>query len=104
MLEYNKQGIFQEVLRRKQCANYLGANGLTTSRHLPIGNEVRPIFNCFLNHYEWQILKGSDDGVQHSELLGFWTLSIVWYSRKWKTRRFGNWIYFRPQVITGLSD
>jgi hypothetical protein len=27
------------------------------------------------------ILKGSDDGVQYSELPGFWTLSIVWYSR-----------------------
>jgi hypothetical protein len=28
-----------------------------------------------------QILKGSDDGVQHSELLAFWTLSIVRYSK-----------------------
>jgi hypothetical protein len=25
---------------------------------------------------------GSDDGVQHSELLSFWTLSIVQYSKK----------------------
>jgi hypothetical protein len=25
--------------------------------------------------------KRSDDGVQHSELLGFRTLSIVWYSK-----------------------
>jgi hypothetical protein len=24
--------------------------------------------------------------------------SIVRYSRDYKTRRFGNWIYFRPQV------
>jgi hypothetical protein len=30
--------------------------------------------------------------------LVFWTFSIVWYSRKQKTRRFGNWICFRPQV------
>jgi hypothetical protein len=27
------------------------------------------------------VLKGSDDGVSHSELLCFWTLSIVRYSR-----------------------
>jgi hypothetical protein len=27
------------------------------------------------------ILKGSDDGVSHSDLLGFWTLSMVQYSR-----------------------
>jgi hypothetical protein len=26
------------------------------------------------------ILKGSDDGVSHSELLGFWTFSIAQYS------------------------
>jgi hypothetical protein len=25
---------------------------------------------------------GSDDGVQHSDLLSFWTLSIVQYSKK----------------------
>jgi hypothetical protein len=31
---------------------------------------------------------------------GFWTFSIVLYSRKYKTRRFGNWICFRPQVRT----
>jgi hypothetical protein len=29
-----------------------------------------------------QILKGSDDGVQHSGILGFWTLSIVRYSKE----------------------
>jgi hypothetical protein len=28
------------------------------------------------------ILNGSDDGVQHTELLGFLTFSIVWYSRE----------------------
>jgi hypothetical protein len=33
-----------------------------------------------------------------SELLGFWTYSIVRYSRNYKIRRFGNWICFRPQV------
>jgi hypothetical protein len=36
------------------------------------------------------ILRGSNDGVLHSELLGFWTLSIAWYSKKW--------ICFHPQV------
>jgi hypothetical protein len=25
-----------------------------------------------------RVQKSSDDGVWHSELLGFWTLSIVW--------------------------
>jgi hypothetical protein len=29
----------------------------------------------------------------------FWTFSIVLYSKK--TRRFGNWICFRPQVNVG---
>jgi hypothetical protein len=33
-----------------------------------------------------------------TELLDFWTFSIVRYSRKLKTRRFGNWICFRPHV------
>jgi hypothetical protein len=32
------------------------------------------------------ILMGSDDGVQHSELLSFWTLSIVQYSRNPKKK------------------
>jgi hypothetical protein len=36
--------------------------------------------------------------VYNTELLGFWTASIIRYSRKQKTRRFGNWIYFRPLV------
>jgi hypothetical protein len=33
-----------------------------------------------------------------SELLGFWTLSIVRNSIYKETRRFGNWICFRPQM------
>jgi hypothetical protein len=32
-------------------------------------------------HNSLEILKGSDDGVSHSELLDFWTFSIVRYSR-----------------------
>jgi hypothetical protein len=36
-----------------------------------------------------------------AELLGFGTFSIVRYSREQKTRRFGNWICFRPQVKGG---
>jgi hypothetical protein len=36
-------------------------------------------------------LKGSDDGVYHSELLFFfWALSIVRNSKYEKTQRFGN--------------
>jgi hypothetical protein len=37
-----------------------------------------------------------------SELLGFWTLSIVQYCRKQETQRFGNWSYYRPQVRGGV--
>jgi hypothetical protein len=33
-----------------------------------------------------------------SELLGFWTLSIIQYSRNYKTQRFGKWICLRPQM------
>jgi hypothetical protein len=36
-----------------------------------------------------------------SKLLGFWTLSIVLYTRNYKTQRFGNWICFRPHVRGG---
>jgi hypothetical protein len=43
-------------------------------------------------------LKGSNEDVQHSELLGFWTLSIVRYSRNQRTQRSGSWICFRPQM------
>jgi hypothetical protein len=45
-----------------------------------------------------QILKGSDDGVQHSELLGFRTLSIVWYSKKTREPDISETGCFRPQV------
>jgi hypothetical protein len=27
--------------------------------------------------FSWNV-KGAEDGLQHSDLLGFWTLSIVW--------------------------
>jgi hypothetical protein len=33
-----------------------------------------------------------------SELLGFWTLSIVRYSKNYRIQRFANWIYFHHQV------
>jgi hypothetical protein len=36
--------------------------------------------------------------VYNTQLLGFWTFSIVRYSGEQKTRCFGNWISFRPQV------
>jgi hypothetical protein len=49
-------------------------------------------YNSILNR------KGSDDGVQHSELLGSWTLSIVRNSIYQKTQRVGNCICFRCQV------
>jgi hypothetical protein len=34
------------------------------------------------------ILMGSDDGVYHSELLSFWTLSMVHYSKKLENTTF----------------
>jgi hypothetical protein len=33
-----------------------------------------------------------------SELLSFWTLSIVRYSKNQRMQRFENWICFRPQM------
>jgi PhoPQ-activated pathogenicity-related protein len=33
-----------------------------------------------------------------SELLGFWILFILWYSKNQRTQRFRNWTCFRPQV------
>jgi hypothetical protein len=44
------------------------------------------------------LLKGSDEGLYHSELLGFPMLSIVLYSKNQKTQSFGNWICYLPQV------
>jgi hypothetical protein len=34
------------------------------------------------------IIKGSDDGVKHSKLLGFWTLSIIRYSENLENTTF----------------
>jgi hypothetical protein len=42
-----------------------------------------------------RIRNGSDDGACHSGCRAFWTLQ--------RTRRFGNWICFRPQV-SGVED
>jgi hypothetical protein len=42
--------------------------------------------------------------VHNTKLLAFWTLSIVLYFREEKTRRFGNWFCFRPQVKGLCSD
>jgi hypothetical protein len=46
------------------------------------------------NLYHDYILNGSDEGVQHLEMLDFWTLSIIQYSKKktnkQRTQRFGN--------------
>jgi hypothetical protein len=33
-----------------------------------------------------------------SELLGFQTLPIIWYSKNWRTQHFTKWIWFHPQV------
>jgi hypothetical protein len=39
-----------------------------------------------------QALKGYDDGIQHSELLGSGVLTTVRYSNNYRTRRFVNWM------------
>jgi hypothetical protein len=38
-------------------------------------------------NFYMSILKGSDDGVLQSGLVCFWTLSIVWYSKKYTVFR-----------------
>jgi hypothetical protein len=38
------------------------------------------------------------NGAEHSELLGFSILSIVRYSKNYRTQCFGNWICFLPQI------
>jgi hypothetical protein len=50
--------------------------------------------NSLLNH-KFSSIKP----VLASELLMFWTLSIVRYSRNWKTQRFWNWIYFSKRCV-----
>jgi hypothetical protein len=46
----------------------------------------------------WLISKGSDNGVWHLKLLGFLTLSIVWYSKILKnTKRHGSAV----GIVTG---
>jgi hypothetical protein len=64
----------------------------SSSCRLPVYENfwIQEIFNVSLT------VKCSDDGVLYLEVLGFWTLSIVWCSNK--TQRFGNWICFRHQV------
>jgi hypothetical protein len=72
-----------------------------TRRHIPEDDFLQINFRFLCSqgifssalHY---LLLGSE-GYWHSELLGFWTLSVV---RDYKTitRRFGNWICLRPQV------
>jgi hypothetical protein len=36
---------------------------------------------CKIRAHVYMLLNGSDDGVSQSELLGFWTFSIVQYSK-----------------------
>jgi hypothetical protein len=38
------------------------------------------------------------------DVVGFWTLSIVPNPKNWETRRFGNWICFRPQEKNGRKE
>jgi hypothetical protein len=54
-----------------------------------------PLCTLLITYY---FLNASDDGVQHSGLLGFSTLSIIWYSNEHKRRQHSrNWISFCPQ-------
>jgi hypothetical protein len=44
-------------------------------------------------------LKGSDDIVELLGLLGFWTVSTIWYSKAHnRTKLFRKWNCFCPQV------
>jgi hypothetical protein len=55
------------------------------------------IFHNILIHKYQEINRYSFTHLQYSVSLGFWTLSIVKYSKIYK-QYFGNWICFHPQV------
>jgi hypothetical protein len=65
---------------------------------------VFSIISCILNYlstnYDLKIT-GYLSNFKLFIITGFFTFSIVRYSRKQKTRRFGNWICFRPQMGGG---
>jgi hypothetical protein len=48
------------------------------------------------------VLKGSDGSVWQLELLGSWTLSIVWYSKKLENTTFRKLYVFCPWVEGGV--
>jgi hypothetical protein len=56
------------------------ANVARRSEHFPFGARVE-LITYLKKYFRIYILKGSDDNVQHPKLLGFWTLSVVRYSR-----------------------
>jgi hypothetical protein len=53
--------------------------------------------NVHLNISSLDLICRQTDDVD-TELLEFSTLSIIWYSKNWKTQLFGNWICFHVQV------
>jgi hypothetical protein len=57
--------------------NLLGKNKYYMKYILLLETSMDDLWICDKKY----ILKGSDDGVLHSELLDFWTFSIVQYSR-----------------------
>jgi hypothetical protein len=71
------------------------ARYFTISYHIQVfvvvANKPLDLFKMII-YYTCQTVEG-----KHSDLLGFWSLSIVWYSRL-RTQHFGNWICFHPQV------
>jgi hypothetical protein len=76
--------------RRKRVLNLWQLNFRTAklySRRISLG-QIYSFYNI-----NWLLRQGG-----FTDLLGFWTFSIVRYSREYKTRRFGNRICYRPQV------
>jgi hypothetical protein len=49
-----------------------------------------------------EILKGSDDGLYDLELLAFWTLTIIWYSKKLESTPIRKLDLF-PSASEGLT-
>jgi hypothetical protein len=68
--------------------------------HTPLDKALyRPQNGSRRREMNKDLLKGSDDGVQYSEYLRFWTLSNVRYPGENTTQRFWNWICFRPRLM-----
>jgi hypothetical protein len=81
------------------------ANATKAWRHMPrTSHSISNVFNASNGAMSVAVVCWTEEECCLwclSELLGFWTFSIDRYSKHWKTRRFGSWVYFLPQVMGG---